>query len=41
MVTEEMLKKFNSSMYEHEANEGDDDNTESDDVELMGEILQE
>ncbi len=30
--TEEMLKKFNSSMYEHEANEGDNDNTESGDV---------
>ncbi len=36
-----MLKKLNSSMYEHKANEGDDDNTESDDVEVMNEILRE
>ena len=42
VVSEEMLKKFNSSMYDHdETNEGDTDNTEPDDMELMAEILQE
>ncbi len=41
VVSEEMLKKFNSDMYKDDATNEDVDNTEPDDVELMTDILQE